>query len=104
MSGTTYTTSSAATIPIPTGLHQLQALWGQAPAHKPTAGTSVLVITAKGFVAGTDSYSDGPFVQHSLTPQSFGAWYKVFSPGFLRGGGLSEVWVLERKIHWLKVK
>lgn len=52
---------------------------------------------------GTQSYPDGPFVQHSL-PQPFGVCYKVFSPGSLRWGGLREVWVLERERYWLQVK
>jgi len=56
------------------------------------------------FIAGTISYSDSPFAQHRCPPQPFGAQHGAFSPGFFGGDGLSEVWVLERKIYWLTVK
>lgn len=38
-----------------------------------------------------------------LSP-AFGVSCKVFSPGSLGGGGLREVWVLERERYWLQVK
>lgn len=40
----------------------------------------------------------------NTAPQPFGECCKAFSPGSLGGGGLREVWVLERERYWLQVK